>query len=178
MLEDPFQHISKRFIKFKKNGFFKRSFENDIYSGEISDTISLDNIKETSLTKHTFTSPTPDVVTDIFKKFFDEKVNFSDKDIKLSYLINHLTPHIKSDKRLREQYIPDDKNIELQVKYENPVVKSKEDEEIRIVVTPVGWSNNESYATTPSDLIAKNVLNSINKYMATRGTFTPLPPVG
>ena len=177
MLEDPFQHISKRFIKFKKP-FFKRSFENDIYSGEISDTIPLDDIKETSLTKHTFKSPPPNVVTERFKKFFDEKVNLSDNDSKLSYLINQLTRHIESDTHLTQlykQYIPNEK-IDLTVEeYKKPESQSKEKEEIKIDVTRVGPLN-ESNAITSSDLIAKNVLNSINDYMVTRGTFTPLPP--
>ena len=175
MLEDPFQHISKRFIKFKKTGYFPATFANDIYSGEINDKLSLDS---SSLTKHTFTSPPPDVVTERFKNFFDEKVNLSDKDIKLSYLINRLTPHIKSDTHLTQlykQYIPNEK-IDLTVEeYKKPESHSKEKEEIKIDVTRVGPLN-ESNAITSSDLIAKNVLNRINDYMAPVGRFTPLPP--
>jgi hypothetical protein len=175
MLEDPFQHISKRFIKFKKTGVFSATFEKNIYSGEINDKLSLDS---SSLTKHTFTSPPPDVVTERLKNLFDEKVNLSDKDIKLSYLINRLTPHIKSDTHLTQlykQYIPNEK-IDLTVEeYEKPESHSKETEEIKIDVTRVGPLN-ESNAITSSDLIAKNVLNSINDYMGTVGRFTPLPP--
>lgn len=188
-LEDPFQHISKRFIKFKKTriyslkGGISSTFENVIYSGEISDTIPLDEIKESSLTKHTFTSPTSDVVTAGFKTLF-ETVKERDGYSKLQQVIHYITYSIPNPplETLYGQYIPTQNN-EIELKSEPPEkthYSQTENMTINISQPPQRMSIYNDIITT-SALTAKNILNSINDSTASiagriAGTFTPLPP--
>jgi hypothetical protein len=192
-LKDPFQHISKRFIKFKKTGYFSATFANDIYSGEISDTIPLDKIKEFSLTKHVFTSPTPNVVTERFKKLMSRVEQ--DQHWKLQNLVAGLVKESQNPPQteLYKKYIPD-KKLDLIVQLRKPEttqVSEPPKESIHISdklqenlqIKRKGNRRGSLFGlVSSSDLIAKNVLNSINydtgddiKWDGMAVTFTPLP---
>ena len=188
---DPFQHISKRFIMLQgKNVFFSKTFEKDIYSGEISDTIPLDEIKDSSLTKHKITSPTPDVVTKMFKSLMD---NLNKKN---DYKLENRVFTLEQDRvnppqiGLYKEYIPlpnkDNKDIKLSLYYSDPNLTpttkeltptTKEltptKEWIKISNNPSGKRRRSLFGEVKSDLIPKNVLNSINNDTATRWGRTP-----
>jgi hypothetical protein len=192
-LEDPFQqHISKRFIKFKKTGMSMFSkFENVIYSGEISDTIPLHEITESLLTKHMFTSPTSNVVTAGFKYLF-EKVNKGDVGHKLQLVLHNITylSTIQLLDKLYENYISTQEHeIELESKKPEQrrnkteymeIYKSKVPMQIRVSVDDdIKLSDVD---IKPSDLTAKNILNIVNDNTTAKmkhgiaGPITPLPP--
>jgi len=187
-LKDPFQHISKRFIKFKKTGVFSATFEKNIYSGEISDTIPLDKINETSLTKHKFTSPATDVVTEKFKNLMSS-VNNDDpsklQNLVMGLVIESRSPQNSPQNDLYKQYIPDEE-LKLIVQLGKPEItqgRKPPQETIRISnKLQKNWRGYLSWRVSSSDLIAKNVLNSINddigdqeQWESLAGTFTPLP---
>ena len=175
---DPFQHIiSKRFIMLKGKGVgVWKTFENDIYSGEVNDTIPLDEIKVKSLTKHTFTSPTPDVVTERFKSLMRDVNN--EKHYKLQKHVHTLEQVWDNppQKGLYKEYIPPDKDIELSLYYSDPkLTTTPEKEWIKISNTLSGKRRRFLYGDvdSDSDLIPKNVLNSINKDTETTWGRTP-----
>jgi hypothetical protein len=190
-LEDPFQqNISKRFIKFKKTGKMSPTFENVIYSGEISDTIPLHKIPESSLTKHTFTSPTSEVVTAGFKQLF-EKVNKGDVAHKVQlvlYNITFLSTKLLLDK-LYENYISTQEH-EIELESNKPeqrrkteymkIYKSRVPMQIRVYVFDDIKLSDVDIQT--SDLTAKNILNIVNDNTTAKmehgiaGPITPLPP--
>jgi hypothetical protein len=174
---DPFQHISKRFImlKGKRENMFGKTFENDIYSGEVSDTIPLDKINVDSLTKHKIQSPTSDVVTERFKSLMNGVNNKN--DYKLSNHVSTLEKdwNISPQKELYKEYIPD-KDIELSLYYSDPTLTPTKKERIRISNNPSGQRRRYEFGNVESDLIPKNVLNSINKATKVHwGLIIPFP---
>jgi len=171
---DPFQHIiSKRFIMLKGKRMYmigNKTFENDIYSGEVSDTIPLDKINDKSLTKHKITSPTSDVITERFKSLMSGVNN--EEYFKLK---NHVFTLERDwanvpQKELYKEYIPPDDGIALSLYYSDPKLTTTPAKEwIQIYNKPsyeqLGKPRRSLFGDVKSysDLIPKNVLTSINK---------------